>query len=117
MAVLSDCEKCMQSTTRLTRQAMACGYEPPAPPPMRAIAWTHDGYGGPQPSTCPGYTTRLPDVLEITRARYHWSKGNLAVFAPAPTDALLIGIEQLDVEIHRVEDWMIEQSRAAAKDA
>ena len=60
---------------------MGCGYEPPL---MGSLAfakqvhiprgWKHD-----RPETCPGYTTKLPEVIETAYARLHWSKGALGV--------------------------------------
>lgn len=97
---------------------MRCGYEPEPSERLRpfAKAWQHQAYesmtdenGHPIPvSTCPGYTCSLPEVLEVTRARVHWTKGQLALFTHGeqPSENLLRGIEILDGESHRVEAWL-----------
>jgi len=74
------------------RRNLGCGYEPaldgarPWQAPIEAGAeWW---------STCPGYTTSLPETIDIARAWLHWSKGELGAFCDAhPCPALVGGIE------------------------
>ena len=95
----------MQANTRLTRQVMGCGYEPPpADARMPVIPWSHAGYRGDPPTTCPGYTASLPDVIEAARARF-W-KHDLRAFTGGeqPSAALLGAIEVLEAESNNVRD-------------
>lgn len=106
---LSDCEQCMSTRASSTRQLLGCGYEPP---PADALApmvqpWSGLGYEGPAPTVCPGYSTNLPEVAEVNRAHFHWSKGALGLLHPAPTDALLRGVEVLDIANGNVRAWLM----------
>jgi len=104
---LTDCQLCMQHNPRALRQEMGCGYEPPPPPSIKVDPWTppvdltggNRGYKGPPPQFCAGYTTKLPEVVEIERARKHWLLGELRSFCgdEPPTDVLIAGIELLDM--------------------
>ena len=66
-------------TTKAQRLSMGCGYEPRSD---RASPWQPPdgkvGYEGPTIEHCAGYTTSLPEVIEVARARFHWDKGALA---------------------------------------
>ncbi len=76
---------------------MACGYEPTGPDTITIEAWKPEGYKGDRPTICAGYTVKLPEVIEVTRARMHWSKGQLEAFhrEEAP-QVLLMGLEILE---------------------
>ena len=96
-----------------TRQAMACGYEAPvsharACSPLSVNPeWT-----GAEPTVCPGYTTSLPEVVEIGRARYHWDHGELRDFcAGQPSEHVIIGIEILDSHIGAMQRWAMKNPR------
>jgi hypothetical protein len=108
MSLLTDCDRCRRSTTRLVRQSMGCGYEPPPPKRLPVAAWHHEGDPRREPpTTCPGYTCNLPEVVYVSRARFHWTKGQLAAFLggePA-SEALLLAIELLEIEANRARDW------------
>lgn len=69
--------------------------------------WSGLGYRGDMPTVCPGYSTSLPEVIEIARARAHWAKGQLEAFCGGepPTNDLMMGIEILDGAIASVLDW------------
>jgi hypothetical protein len=104
----------MSNTNRQTRASLACGFEPPA---TDARAWLPPssngdvGFAGDPLTTCPGYTTNLPDVFEVLRARAHWSKGQLAMFDPRPHEALLVAIEVLDNNVSQFERWKMTPSK------
>lgn len=83
---------------------IGCGYEPaipgatpwkpPAPPLVKL------GYRHPLPTVCAGYTTRLPEVLEVARQHVHWKNHTLTEFCGGkPTDLTLALLEVLDVEL------------------
>jgi len=94
------------------RQGWGCGYEPPAPPNIPVMPWSGLGYKGPTPTACPGFTTTLPETIEIARAWRWWSKSQLASFVDgAPvSDALKIGIEMFDGVISEFERWKMTPS-------
>lgn len=106
---LGDCGKCMKKMTAIDRRLMGCGYEPRS---EHAAIWTHHGADlgdDEQPTVCSGFTTKLPGVVEISRARLHWSKGQLAEFCDGkPTQALMRGIEILDQEYAMAQAWEME---------
>lgn len=123
IGTMANCEKCMQSTTLQIRQGRVCGYEPPAPAHLYVMPWQPpDGeqgfdYGDPSrehphgdraPTTCPGYTTRLPEVIEAARARIHWKNGELYSFCGGrPTETLKFGIEVVDGAYSAVQHWKV----------
>lgn len=100
---LSDCEKCMQTVPQLHRQVLGCGYEPPLPAGMPHEVWDHEGRDGEPFTTCVGYTTKLPEVVEVSRARMHWSHGQLR----ESNDALDAALEILEIECNRVQAWLM----------
>jgi hypothetical protein len=109
---IGDCTSCMKSTPRLQRQSLGCGFEPPPPSHIAVRAWDHkdrnleqDEFenGSLKPQVCPGYVCNLPEVIEVARARMHWSKGSLHVFANQPTDQLVEGIEVLEASFQSLE--------------
>ncbi len=101
----------METVSKTIRQTMGCAYEAPAPvglrvdlprpiPPDRDLKIT----------TCPGYTTRLPEVIEVARARLHWSKGGPAGiginnWAESP---LCAAIEVLEGASNEVQSWAMD---------
>lgn len=110
MEQLSDCETCMEATTKRQRQFMGCGYEP-CDPSIVAQPWDHEGRvtsGAPALTTCPGYTARLPVVTEISRLRLHWSKGALDAALDEGerlTGQARDGIELLERSSNEMEAW------------
>lgn len=108
MILLNDCERCMQANDRLTRQTLGCGYEQPLAGEMLPFldVWKPEGMKPTKdfPSVCAGYTVRLPEVIEIARARVHWEKGALPAFCGGPpTDKLLLAVEMLDGASNELE--------------
>ncbi len=101
----------MHTVPREQRQLLGCGFvPPPANPRLLPMVrpWAGLGYRGDQPTTCPGYTTGLPEVVEIARARLHWSKGQLDVFVGGAGDvseAMIAGIELLEDADNRRRNW------------
>lgn len=73
---------------------MGCGWETPVD---RARAWQHAGDTSAAPKVCPGYTTKLPEVVEIARARMHAKNGMARDFLGGPaSENVLRGIEILE---------------------
>lgn len=122
MRFLSDCAGCMAANSREIRQSMGCGFEPPIEIVER---WEPEGRE-PRPGeldedgrelvpTCPGYVCKLPDVLEVARARVHWQK-NAAAFTAVcggePTDQLLHAIEVLEGAHNDMEHRLFELKRS-----
>lgn len=90
---------------------MGCGYEPEPPAGFPVKPWDHESRieaNEPPPTVCPGYTCGLPEVIEASHARLHWSKGALKLYAKKPTPQLLSAITILEREINRVQDWAME---------
>lgn len=78
---INDCGRCRDSTSKLQRQSLGCGYEPRTDR-VHLTVWQpptgKNGYTGAPLTTCAGYTANLPEVTEAMVARMHWSKGNVA---------------------------------------
>lgn len=111
-AAFMDCETCMERNNRQTRQHLTCGYEPRLDdeyrgwfPPDGKIGFRQNAKTVRLPTVCPGYTTKLPQVIEIARAHRHWKNGQLGMFAPDVSEALLFGIEIIDSEINAAQSF------------
>ena len=88
------------------RQTMGCGYEPPID---GARPWTPvmlDASHRLEYTLCPGYTTNLPEVVEVVRGRLHWSKGSLPVFC-VPNELIVEGIEILEGSTNGMQVWTL----------
>lgn len=107
---LIDCDRCMQNNSAQIRQAMGCGWEPRI---EGARPWQHEGYTDAAPTACAGYTTKLPEVIEINRARLHWSKGALREFCgdQQPSELLMRGIEILEGAANEASCWRPEENK------
>ncbi len=100
---LSDCGNCMKNVDQQSRQLIGCGYEPPS---EHASPWMHEGFEGDRPSVCVGYSTTLPELIEISRARLHWGKGAITSFCKGePSDLLMRGIEILESAHNEMIGW------------
>ena len=105
------CDNCMNAYTQETRQQMGCGFEPPPVESKRAYVQMWNGgslpnYKGPKATVCPGYTSSLPEVIEVARARMHWEKGELAAFTRGElSEGLTTGIEILEGAINAQQLW------------
>ena len=89
---------------------MGCAHTAPAPANLRGLG----GIAVPEgctttPTVCPGYTTRLPEVIEAARARLHWSKGSLDHFVRGyATEQLVIAIEIGESTSNEVQSWAMD---------
>jgi hypothetical protein len=108
----SDCATCTAMLTTHDRQMIGCGFLPAMDARVRLSVWQPTpfspklGYNGPAVTTCAGYTCSLPEVIEVVRARTHWTKGQITAFTGGqPSDHLLAGVEILDAECSRYERW------------
>lgn len=109
VATLIDCERCMATNTKLIRQHMGCGYETRS---EFSRPWVHQGYSDEMPTTCPGYTTKLPEVIEINRARLHWKQGELRDHCgDVPTENIYRGIEILEGAANEASCWRPEDKK------
>lgn len=109
---LTDCDRCMQTTTQYRRQLIRCGHEPlltiRLPEPLRP--WTHQGdEHGPKHTTCPGYTTKLPEVIEASHANAWASKHDIrvATHGEEPTPALVLAVEVVAGAANAVQEWLM----------
>jgi hypothetical protein len=70
------CEECMQRNHVTVRQQLACGFEPriEGAEPWHPLYWLRHGL---ELTTCAGYTTQLPEVVEVVEAYPHWEAGTL----------------------------------------
>ena len=102
------------------RQAMRCGYEPALADPRLSSTWWPDGFSGfptdagpALATTCPGYTTKLPEVVEASRLHWWWSKGQLRdrVEGNRVNDRVIQVVEIFGAEVSAVEAHEIEKQR------
>jgi hypothetical protein len=101
---LFNCDSCIKSTPVPLRREMGCGYLAGSTPPM---------WGGPngklELETCPGYTTELPDVVDVARL-YSWAeKGGLQ--RHRLTRPIIDGIDILRSAVADVEVYSVEKAK------
>ena len=98
----------MPTNSETSRLSWGCGYLPlPAENLLRFRQIPKpDGFKG-EPTICPGYTTSLPEVIEIARARFHWKNGGPAAIGITDwvNHPLAIGIEILEGAANESERW------------
>jgi hypothetical protein len=101
----------MERTPEDIRQTMGCAF---APIPSASLA-PYVSIAAPDGcpialTTCPGFTTRLPEVIESARARLHWSKGGpLSIgIRDWSGSALALGIELLEGTSNECQVWIAE---------
>lgn len=108
----------METQSDHERQMLGCGFLPP-PAPRLALSvrpWDHPGRkleddetdedGVILNPTCIGYLLQLPELREVTVARLHWTKGQLAIWAgERPTEALLQSVVILELATNAVEGY------------
>jgi hypothetical protein len=111
---IADCDSCKASTPALQRQHLGCGYEPRLDDgKFHLTIWQPpEGYRGPELSTCAGYTTRLPEVVEVDRLHSHWSHGNMAAVLGEPaTEEIATAVLVVESQIHALKAWKAEESK------
>lgn len=95
-----DCGYCQSTTTEPMRSLLGCGWLPASDD---ARPWVHPGDTR-EYTTCAGYTTDLPEVIDIARLYRHWSKGAVDVRSlPRPIED---GIELLDAATNSRDNWV-----------
>jgi hypothetical protein len=102
-------------TEPLQRQHLGCGYLPPLDDRKRLQIWQPPsgkrGYRGPELSTCPGFTTSLAEVREVSLLHMHWSKGNLAaVLGETATDQMSMALLIREGQVNAVQGWLMTPS-------
>jgi len=105
---MTDCKECMKAYTKATRQGWGCGYELAPAANVPVMPWSGGfGYEGPAPTVCAGYTTALPETIEIARAWMWWRKSQLEAFVDGArvSGPLKHGIEMFDGVISGFERW------------
>jgi hypothetical protein len=85
---------------------MGCGFEP-ANPNIATRPWSHQGYSDEPPTTCPGYTTKLPEVNEIARVRMHAKNGMARDYLGGQhaSELILTGVEILEAADGEASCW------------
>jgi hypothetical protein len=95
----------MEEHPQQTRQALGCGYEPQLEGSRTLASYNSDV----TPTVCPGYSTALPETIEVARARLHWSKGALTSFcAGRASEAVMTGIEILEGASNACQSWAMD---------
>jgi len=98
----------MKSNPPELRVAIGCGYEAPqanarpwqAPADADVDSWT----------VCPGYTTTLPETIDIARAWVHWRVGELASYCDGPACIPLVsGCEALAGIVAGFESYSVRE--------
>ena len=100
----------MDAYSKSIRQGWGCGYEAAPAPGVPVMPWSGgSGYDGPAPTLCAGYTTALPETIEIARAWKWWTKSQLDVFVDrAPVAAAVKnGIDLFDAVVAVFERWRL----------
>lgn len=109
----------MRTNGELQRQALGCGYLPPADGRVHLTIWqpprstSKSGYHGPELTVCAGYTANLPEVIETALARAaakHNAIGFVSEGGP-PTEDLLHAVMVLDSEYSSLESWLMTPSK------
>lgn len=73
-----------------------------------ARAWQPQDYEGPAPKTCPGYTTKLPEIRETAEARFYLHRGSLALLIKDElTDTTRDAIEILEGAHAEATSWAL----------
>lgn len=116
MEHLDDCSGCQKSYGRDVRRSWGCGWEHPNPSAQPWSPSSMDPQWNGDDSTCPGYTSSLPQVVEVLRARVHWEK-NAAAFESycggAASDQTLAAIEILEGAVHEAQHWAMNNPQSS----
>jgi hypothetical protein len=100
----------MADTEPLMRQALGCGWLPRTTL-VRIQPFVHQGDRH-EYTTCPGYTTKLPEVKEAAEARMH-AKNNMfgAFVRDEPHENLLTAIRVLEAADSDATNWRAPESK------
>ena len=104
-----------------SRIEIGCGFEqrsafarPAIPPGFDAGPTTAEHPRGPRaPTVCPGYSTHLPEVIEIAHAYRHWKEGTLHDRFGKLGEHAWITLETLGAEVSALESYCIANPRKA----
>jgi len=97
----------MKATNSTQRQTMVCPYEAPPSDALRAFgvkAPAPPGYTGPDLTVCPGYTTSLPETIEVARAWGWAERGDLRAYCE-PNDAVIDGVDIFAAAVAELQDF------------
>ena len=99
----------MSTYSKPVRQGWACGYELPPEDGRPVEAWSGLGYRGDPPTVCPGYSTSLPETIEIARAWRWWDKSEISQFCDGleVSDNMKLGIEIFAGEVASLQRWLV----------
>ncbi len=118
--VPKNCKDCKATQAVATRQHMRCPYLPAVDD---ARAWMPPSWRDRREavplSTCPGYTTALPAVIEAVMAFPQWQAGTLTEYldgdAPTPIALDVLGLYDVGLEEWRGEEAKRQLDAARAK--
>lgn len=106
---LLDCDACRENRDREERQEMGCGYEERLEPEQQVALWVHPSFpvrALGKPTTCAGYTTKLPAVLRISNLGIHWERGTLRARCGGDPPAIVLDVlEQVESQRDAVRAW------------
>lgn len=88
-----DCDHCMETLTPAMRATLRCGFMPAAAH-VDGQRWSPAD--GTELTVCAGYSTSLPDVIDVACSYAHWENGALDHACPGgAAKPLLQGIVML----------------------
>lgn len=102
-----DCSKCKATFPREMRRAIGCAWEPSL---EGATPWKPEWWKGDPPTVCVGYSTKLPEVIETSEARFYLKSGSLSALIKGPmSDSLRTGIRLLENADTEASNWAAKQ--------
>jgi hypothetical protein len=109
-----NCKVCHEQVEEPLRRAMGCGWIT-VPDEERTSVWRHPSDEDDAPTTCAGYTTQLPDVVEIASAYQHWKNGALREACGRELSYSLVdGLVLLDSALSTWQAWRAENPQGGA---
>ena len=111
-----DCDKCLSSCPESSRRAMLCGYVP-------RDKWIGNGHGTTfvpgspisHPEICPGYSTNLPPIREVADAWVWFSKGQMQLVHPEPSELLTDLVSLFNEAMSGAQAYLSERRREDRK--